>query len=91
MYCGHLNLQCCVKYVHELRNQTSSPPNLRIRSPQVQSSFAWLAWYCAAEICYSDIEYTKDVEALYCFINILTTSNVKTQNDKQKYAIIMVL
>jgi len=28
------------------------------------------------------IKYAKDVEALYCFINILTTSNVKTQNYK---------
>ena len=28
------------------------------------------------------IKYAKDVEALYCFIDILTTSNVKTQNYK---------
>jgi len=53
MHCGYMNLQCCVKYVHKLRNRTSSPSNLRTRSPQVQSGFAWLVWHCAPAICYS--------------------------------------
>ena len=53
MHCGYMNLQCCVKQVHKLRNRTSSPSNLRTRSPQVQSGFAWLAWHCAPAVCYS--------------------------------------
>ena len=34
MHCGYMNLQCCVKQVYKLRNRTSSPSNLRTRSPR---------------------------------------------------------